>query len=158
MTQGSCAAWAIGYYTKTYHEAKEHNWNLSETNWEINQPSPSYQDKIMSPPFLYKLLNGGEYKGIWFKDPINLICDVDIVSWKEMPYVEENYTYWPSEAAWMEAAYYRGDSAGYQFLYVDSDEGIASLKSLSASGNLAITTVNAHKFFEFTDNDVLERD
>jgi hypothetical protein len=71
-----------------------------------------------------------------------------------VPYIEDNYTYWPSEAAWTEAAYYRG-SGGYQFLYVDSDEGITNLKRLLAAGNLAVTTVNAYRFVEFTDNDVL---
>ena len=27
-SEGSCVSWACGYYTKTFQEAKEHNWNL----------------------------------------------------------------------------------------------------------------------------------
>ena len=30
--QGSCAAWAIGYYQKTHYEWLEHEWDLDETS------------------------------------------------------------------------------------------------------------------------------
>jgi hypothetical protein len=53
--EGSCAAWAVGYYVKTFQEAKEHSWDLSGASWEggtYGYPTISYQDKIMSPDFV----------------------------------------------------------------------------------------------------------
>ena len=32
--EGSCVAWAVGYYVKTFQEAREHDWNLSSAAWE----------------------------------------------------------------------------------------------------------------------------
>lgn len=156
--QGSCAAWAVGYYIKTFQEAKEHNWNLTNAKWEESQPSSSYQDKIISPAFIYNLLNGGEDNGLNFEEPITLICQVGAASWKNMPYTDKNCTAWPSEAAWTEAAQYRSDSSGYKFLDVDSSEGLTNLKSLLFNGNLAVTAVDAYKFQNLTDNDVLVAD
>jgi hypothetical protein len=153
--QGSCAAWAIGYYVKTLQEAKEHSWDLSEATWTGTAPSAGYQDKIMSPSFIYNLLNGGVDGGLSFENPIQLISLVGVCSWQQMPYTDKDFSTWPSEAAWREAALYRGDSSSYMFIDVDSSEGLANLKSLLASGNLALTAVDAYKFANFTDNDVL---
>ena len=56
-----CTAFSVGYYTKTFLEAKEHGWDLSGAKWEgksgadVGHPTPSYQDKIMSPAFIYNL-------------------------------------------------------------------------------------------------------
>ena len=65
-TQGSCATWACGYYTKTFQEAKEHNWDLSGCSWEggyYGHPSATYQDKIFSPAFIYNQQNNGVDNG-----------------------------------------------------------------------------------------------
>jgi len=155
MHQGSCAAWAVGYYIKTFQEAKEHNWNFSEATWNETQPASAYQDLIISPAFIYNLLNGGVDEGLNFEEPIQLVCSVGAASWQKMPYNDQDCTTWPSEAAWTQAAYYRGDSAGYAFIDVDTNEGLTNLKNLLASGNLAVTAVDAYKFKNFTDNDVL---
>ena len=32
--EGSCVAWSCVYYVKTFQEAKEHNWDLSDCSWE----------------------------------------------------------------------------------------------------------------------------
>jgi len=153
--QGSCASWAVGYYTKTFQEAKEHSWNFSEAKWNETEPSIAYQDKIISPSFIYNLINNGVDDGSLFEDPITLICSVGAATWKTMPYSDKNCTAWPSEAAWNEAPLYRGDSSGYKFVSLDSNEGLTNLKMLLASGNLAITAVDAYKYRNFTDNDVL---
>lgn len=155
MHQGSCVAWAVGYYTKTFQEAKEHSWNFTEAMWNTTQPAASYQNRIMSPSFIYNLLNGGVDEGLWFKEPIQLVCYVGVSSWQQMPYNDSDCVTWPSEAAWTEAASYRGNSTGYTFMDVDSTEGLTNLKNLLASGNLAITAVDAYQFANFTDNDVL---
>ncbi len=37
--QGSCTAWAIGYYQKTHYEWLEHNWDVFQTS---HQFSPAF--------------------------------------------------------------------------------------------------------------------
>jgi hypothetical protein len=38
-SEGSCICWAVGYYMKTFQEAKEHDWHLSGVAWEEIQES-----------------------------------------------------------------------------------------------------------------------
>src|SRR3972149_399511 len=153
-SQGSCVAWAVGYYVKTFQEAQEHGWDLSGATWTSGRPSVSYQNEIMSPAFIYNLINGGADAGSSYYDAISLICFVGASSWQKMPYNLSTYTAWPSEDAWTEAASYRGNSSGYQYLSVTSDSGLASLKNWIASGNLAVISVDANKYSGLTSADV----
>jgi outer membrane protein assembly factor BamB len=144
-----CNAFSVGYYTKTFLEAKEHGWDLSGARWEghsgssVGYPTPSYQDKIMSPAFVYNLC---EWSGA-IESTMNVVLNVGDCTWKTMPYVADNYTLWPSEQAWTEAAYYRGDSSrGYQYIDLTTDEGLTNLKNWLASQNLASILVDGgHK-------------
>lgn len=146
--QGSCASFAIGYYCKTYQEAKEHNWNLTGATWtggnDDGNVSLAYQDKIMSPAFLYNLINGGHDVGSDLETPIRLICNVGISSWAKMPYYWQDCTRWPTEEAWAEAPLYRSNSTySYQYLHVNTTEGLESLKNWLAAGNLAVIGLDA---------------
>jgi hypothetical protein len=112
--QGSCASFSIGYYFKSYQEAKEHKWNLTDAKWtggnDDGNVSLPYQSKIMSPAFVYNLINGGVDEGSDFETPIRLVCNVGICSWQNMPYYWQDYQRWPTEAAWAEAPLYRSNS------------------------------------------------
>jgi C1A family cysteine protease len=153
-SQGSCVAWSVGYYVKTFQEAKEREWDLTGASWESGQPTLSYQNMTISPAFVYNLINGGEDHGSSFYEAIRLVCFVGASSWEKMPYAVENCTMWPSEAAWTEAAFYRGNSSGYQTMSVDSDGGVSNLMNWIASGNLAIIGVDANKYSALTSTDV----
>jgi PKD repeat protein len=156
---GSCATWAVGYYMKTYQEAKEHNWNLSGATWDggyYGHPTTSYQDKIMSPQFVYTLVNDGVDGGTNFENAIDLIANIGVCSWQKMPYSTTDYTSWASEAAWTEAAYYRSSkSPTYEYLYANTDSGIASLKNWLASGNLALIAIDANQYDSLTSQDLI---
>src|SRR3990170_939586 len=82
--EGSCVAWSVGYYTKTFQEAKEHGWDLSGARW-TGQPTQSYQDEIISPDFVYHLTNNGVDNGASFDDAMDLVCFVGACSWEKMP-------------------------------------------------------------------------
>ena len=154
-SQGSCVAWSVGYYVKTFQEAKEHTWNLSGATWiggYSGHPSPEYQDQIMSPAFTYNLVNGGHDNGINFEGAINLVCFIGASSWEKMPYNRIDYTTWPSEEAWTQAPLYRGD-IGYQVMYLYYSSGISSLKNWLVSENLASITVDSTKFSSLTSTD-----
>lgn len=156
--QGSCVAWAVGYYVKTFQEAKEHEWDLSEASWEggyYGHPSLAYQDKIISPSFVYNLINNGVDGGSSFYDAINLVCSVGACSWRKMSYDPSDCTSWPSEEAWREAPFYRGNSSsGYEYMWLSNDEDLTSLKNWIASGHLATIAVDAYQYSQLTDEDV----
>lgn len=146
--QGSCASWAVGYYCKTYQEAKEHNWDLSGARWiggdNDGNITLAYQSEIMSPAFVYNLINLGEDMGSDFETPIRLVSNVGICSWQNMPYYWQDCARWPTEAAWAEAPLYRSNSTySYQYLYANTTEGVESLKNWLAAGNLAIIAIDA---------------
>jgi hypothetical protein len=148
-SQGSCVAWSVGYYVKTFQEAQEHGWDLSGASWTggyYGQPTVSYQDRIISPAFVYNLINGGVDNGLTYQDAIRLICFIGACSWKQMPYDLSTYTAWPSEAAWTEAALYRGNSSGIQYMSLNSEAGINNLKNWIASGHLGTISVDADQY------------
>ena len=155
--EGSCTAWAVGYYMKTFQEAKEHGWNLSEAEWEggySGNPSVEYQDRIFSPDFIYHLINHGEDDGSSYYMAINLVCSVGASSWEKMPYDPVDHTGWPSADAWGEAVLYRGNSSGYEFMWLDTDDDLTSLKDWIASDHLAAISVDADKYYNMTSGDL----
>ncbi len=160
--EGSCAAWATGYYVKTYQEAKEHNWDLSGATWEGGyggSPSASYQNKIISPEFIYHLVNNGVDEGTSFEAPINLINNVGACMWQNMPYDPTHPWSWPTEAAWAEAPQYRGNSTfGCHYIFANNDAGISSVKSLLADGNLVLIALDAYQYVNLTSEDVMTAD
>jgi C1A family cysteine protease len=156
-SQGSCVAWAVGYYVKTFQEAKEHGWDFSGASWTggyYGQPTVSYQNEIMSPAFIYNLCNGGVNNGLSYYGAMQLVCFVGDCSWEKMPYNLSTYTAWPSEQAWTEAPLYRGNSSGYQYMSLSSDSGLTNLKDFIASGNLAVISVDANKYGGLTSADM----
>lgn len=154
--EGSCTTWAVGYYAKTFQEAKEHGWNLTAAEWYgggSGHPTTAYQDRIISPDFIYHLVNGGSDGGSSFYDAINLVCTIGASSWREMPYDPTDSATWPSEEAWREAPLYRGNSSGLEYLDLDSDDDLNSLKNWIASDHLAIIAVDANRYSSLTSKD-----
>ena len=138
--EGSCVCWAVGYYTKTFQEAKEHDWDLSGCTWDDDTepytgydgyPTTSYQDKIMTPDFIYHQINGGEDAGATYYDAMELVEGIGACSWEKMPYDRLDSTTWPDPDAWREAPYYRTDT-GYTVIDLDPDvdpNGMTTLKN-----------------------------
>lgn len=160
-SEGSCVAWSVGYYIKSFQEAKEHGWNFSTATWTgtyPGYPSAGFQDKVMSPEFLYNLIDDGTDNGASFEDAVNLTCSIGVCSWQKMPYSQSDHSSWPSEAAWNEAPYYRGNSSGIQYLKVSTASGIESLKNWLAAGNLASIGVDASFYSKLTSADVWTSD
>ena len=154
--EGSCVAWACVYYTKTFQEAKEHNWDLSGCLWEggvFGHPSPIYQDKIFNPDFIYHLVNFGLDNGASYYDVMFSMKNIGSCTWDKMPYDPTNCTIWPDENAWREAPWYRSQT-GYNSMWVNSDAGIENLKELLVNGNLAVISIDANYFANFTSQDL----
>ncbi len=149
--QGSCSFFADVYYTKSYQEAKEHQWNLSQATWvgaggsDNGHVIDEYQNRVMSPSFVYHLLNNGTHIGASLEAPIMIMCSIGVSSWRNMPYDQTDISSWPSEAAWTQAPYYRSNSTFlYQYIYANQTNGIANLKNWLAAGNVAVVALDAY--------------
>jgi len=154
QTEGSCASFAVGYYMKTFQEAREHNRDLSACIWEgSNEPTPAYQDFIFSPDFIYHQINDGVDLGSVPEDNFKLLNFIGCSSWEKMPYDDYDHMSWPNEAAWRQAPLYRSES-DEKLLYVDTDNGILALKQLLFDGNLAFISVDADQYDNFGVMDV----
>lgn len=154
--EGSCVSWACGYYTKTFQEAKEHNWDLAGCVWEggsLGNPSGLYQDKIFSPDFMYHQVNFGLDVGSTYFDNINLLEGIGCCTWDKMPYDPVDHTSWPSEEAWRQAPWYRSET-GYAYMTVYTDLALEDLKQMLVNGNLAIISVQAGYYSEMTGEDL----
>ncbi len=145
-SKNSCVSWACGYYTKTFQEAREHNWDLSGCIWESGQPTLSYQNKIFSPDFIYHQVNNGGNNSTFYADNINLLECIGCCTWDKMPCNPYSYITWPTESAWRQAPLYRSQT-GYGYTWVDTDTNIEYLKQLLVNGNLAIIAVDDDYFY-----------
>jgi len=158
--EGSCTCFATVYYTKTYQEAKEHGWDLSGATWEgywPGNPSEVYQDRIMSPDFVFHQISNGFEAGSDPFNAINLMSQIGVCTWKEMP----NHDYdkaipWPSESAYREAPFYRGKSNNglYNIMILISDNKIKQLKTFLSNDRLAVIFIAASKYRDLTNDDL----
>jgi len=122
--QGSCVAWAAGYYHRTHVEWLERGWDVAD---------PDHQ---FSPAFIYNLINGGVDLGSYFSDAFKCICDLGVTPYSVMPYSSSDYLTWPSEEAFDTGIDYRALQTNY--ISISSDTGIGNLKQHVANGQTAV--------------------
>lgn len=118
--QGSCVAWAFGYYQKTQFEYREHNWNVSE---------PQHQ---FSPAFLYNQINGGVDGGTGGSAAMTLMAEAGCANMVDCPYDQRDFTSWPSESAYRRAMPFR---SGYpSYIWAGDTAGINRVRQHVANG------------------------
>jgi len=155
--EGSCVAFSLGYYTATFYEACDRNWDLSGAQWVggyYGAPTVSYQDRILSPDFIYHQINDGYDQGSAYQDAMKLISNTGVSSWKEMPYNPNDSKTWPSESAWREAPRYRSHTDVMRVLRVENDQDIQTLKSYINAGYLVSISIDAYKYANLSPSDV----
>jgi len=123
-SQGSCTAWATGYYAKSFYEWKEHRWDLKD---------PEHQ---FSPAFIYNQINGGVDKGSRFSDAFKVLNVMGCASMTDFPYNPYNYTNWPSENVYRKAIPYRCE--GISKINTLRNEGIKMMKQMLADTNVLV--------------------
>ncbi|MEJ2621779.1 MAG: C1 family peptidase [Candidatus Thiodiazotropha sp.] len=92
--QNSCTGWAVGYALKSYHEKVEEQWAFSHAT-------------TFSPAWIYNQVNGGEDRGAYIDDALEILINRGGATWENMPYDETNYTSQPSQQAISQAANYK---------------------------------------------------
>jgi hypothetical protein len=172
---GSCVAFSNTYYIGTFLAAKERGWDLSGTTWvggAGGYPSDNLSH-IMSPAFVYNLINGGMDNGAYYTEAALVMSELGSATWSNMPYYmgthdpddpsdAVNYTTWPSEAAWREAPLYRTTiskntynlSPSY-YLTIETDDDIEILRQLIAAGIPISISIDAYEYENLTADDVL---
>jgi hypothetical protein len=133
-SQGSCTAWAIGYYQKTHYEWIEHQWNVNQTSHQF------------SPAFIYNQINGGADQGSGSNTAYALIADQGCGTMADCPYNQNNYTSWPSESAYARAIPYRG-STSHWFSMTDS-LGINKARQRLDSGYTTVIGIDVYSNFD----------
>ncbi|MBC8175727.1 MAG: DUF1565 domain-containing protein, partial [Candidatus Marinimicrobia bacterium] len=129
--QGSCVAWATGYYYKTYQEWQEHNWDVTT------------EDHQFSPAFIYNHINGGQDAGSYVSDAFKALLDLGCATWFDMPYTDENYTNLPDEETYFNAINYRCEDV----FYINMFEDLESVKNHLLDSNLVVFCINIYEHF-----------
>ena len=132
--QGSCTAWAVGYYQKTHYEWREYHWNDSLTSHEF------------SAAFIYNQINGGTDQGAGFGDAYALISSQGCATVADCPYNENDCTTWPSESAYARAIPHRG-GASHFFSMTDS-VGINMARARIDSGYTTCLGIQVYSNFD----------
>ncbi len=136
--QGSCTAWAVGYYQKTHYEWIEHNWDLSQTSHQF------------SPKFIYNQINGGDDQGSSTSDALALISDQGCATMADCPYNQNDYTNWPSESAYARAIPYRGGAA--HWFWMQDTTGINRARQRLDSGYTTVIGISVYSNFDYIHN------
>ena len=150
--KGSCVVWSFVYYAKTFQEAKENNWDLSDCKfygYPYFQPDTQYFNKIMNPDFVYHLGNDGLDNGISAYKVAEILGTFGSNTWATMPYQESNSTDWPTEQAFKEAPKYLSTN-GLTSIIINSDSSLNQVKKLLTDNVLLTIIIDAKSFSSLT--------
>lgn len=155
--ENSCVAWSMAYYIQTFYEARDHEWNLSTMRFDGENNFDGDVTKVMSPDFVYHLINGGGNSTTYPTDALDIINQIGVSSWAKMPYDYEDHSSWPDELAWREAAKYRSndlnrDGSILYYMKINSVEDIQVVKNLLAEGYLLSVSIDANKYCDEDNN------
>jgi hypothetical protein len=153
---GSCAPFSLAYYVKSYQEARERGWDLSDSGWTGVWPGYPARNlgKIMSPKFVYNLINGGKDAGAYYTETVYILNNFGCATWEKFPYGTD-YLTWPDTASWKESPLYRGKyPVGNYYFSISTDADIEALCGLVDAGIPVTLSVDANKFQYLTGDDV----
>lgn len=131
--QGSCVAWALGYYYKSFQEQKDWHWSIDSNTY--------------SPAFIYNSLNGGEDNGLYLDDAFNFVQNFGACKMSYMPYDQDDYNTLPSERAMSNALNYKAKT-----MYSLDPGNVDTLKNWVASGDCAVIGIPVSADFDWLDS------
>lgn len=134
-SQGSCTTWAACYYYNTFTQARDDELDVSGGD----------NTRICSPAFLYPLINDGSDDGASTPYAVARLNDIGCSSWALKPYNQNDYTSWPTEAAWIEALGRRTSTA--HSISGSSQSGLDAIKQHVANGNVAAVRFTVYDNF-----------
>ncbi len=138
--------------------AKINNRDLSGCRWvdgSPGYPTPAYQDKIMSPDFIYNIVCGGTDDGSYFSDNVKMYTTTGVATWQSMPYNTGSLD-WPDADSFGEAPIHkaRGNvpltGASILALVIKDETSLRAALTLLNDGYLFLVPVNGDKLNKAT--------
>ncbi len=140
IPQNSCVAWALGYGCRSYYVGKETN-----TKFVTDKKTLDYSG-IISPAFIYNLINNGQNKGARILSALKLLADTGACSYESMPYQKYNWHKQPTAEQLEEAKKYRIVT----YRRIDPHFFLSNLKAHLAAGIPVVTgTVFDKKYYNY---------
>jgi len=141
-SQGSCVAWAVGYYLKSYQENKENN--------RTSEAEKSLAENICSPAFIYNMIHTQNDNGAYFSDAFRVLNDFGCAALADMPYDDSDYQTWPDESDFEIAVPQRAQcsSGEYYYLFMGSDSDLSQVKQLVLDGKLVVFGIYVYPHFD----------
>lgn len=141
--QNSCVAWALGYGCRSYYL------NPTDSNSFVTDYATVDYTGIISPSFIYNLINDGKNKGTNLYRALKLLRDTGACSFQSMPYQPYNWKKQPDAEQLKEAQTFRIET----FRRVDMSNAVTNLKAQLASGMpVVVATVFDRKYYDFGHN------
>lgn len=120
----SCSSWALGYYTKSFQEGREKNWDMTQAAHQC------------SPSFLYNQANGGVDEGSYFSDNVWLLTNQGCAPISSMPCTAD-YTLLPTVQQYLDGMPFRSGSSGVLY-------NVASTKQHVEGGDVVVVSVDVY--------------
>lgn len=136
--QGSCVAFSLGYYLRTYVEWQERGWDVTD---------PLHQ---FSPAFLYNQVNGGVDGGSYFYDVIRIMQRMGCATWAQWPYSQGEYTRWPTRSEYLEAMPYRVGQ--HYWIWTGDQAGIDAMRQLLLNNTAIVLAMYCWSNFVYIEN------
>jgi len=139
----SCVGWSVGYYLRTFQQAKDIGWDVKDSDGAI-------ASHVFSPSFIYNQINRGQDNGTSLTAAGNLLQDMGDATLEKFPYVTGDYLTQPSPE--VKASAFPHRIREWKVLYTgnDSSEYIVSrIKEYLNTGDLVVagsrTWVNLYR-------------
>lgn len=129
--QNSCVAWAIGYGARSYY-------NPIVNKQAITRGNGVDYSAVVSPSFIYNLLNEGKNKGLNMQQALRLLMDTGACSYQTMPYEKYNWVKKPRPKQIEEASSYRIEA----YRKIDLTLALLNFKGELISGNPVVCATN----------------
>ena len=129
--QGSCTAWASGYYYKSYQEWQEHQWDLTDPNHQF------------SPAFVYNQINAGVDGGSNISDAFKVFASLGCATLQDMPYNDDICTLYPDESDFRHSMYYRTEET----FALDLHNDLQSVKNTLFNGEPVVISISIYQSF-----------
>ncbi len=134
--QGSCAAWAITYYSYGFLEAKDQGWT------DASNGNPKH---LMSPSWTYNKVTCTEDISS-IRENAEIIMDWGVSSLYNCSYNQSDINNWGNESAFRESVEHRGED--FFYLGYDENNTITDLKNLLNSEIPVTLSIDSRQFSE----------
>lgn len=88
--ENSCVGWSVGYYLRTYQQAKDFMWDVKQNDHIIS-------GHVFSPSFIYNQINNGIDKGSSLADAAQLVLNTGAATMLDFPYITGDFYTRPSQ-------------------------------------------------------------